>query len=41
MTRQTYLAAIKAEKSGQLFIRLRRKMKTTTIIKRSGIQKTV
>ena len=29
------------EKSGQLFIRLRRKMKTTTIIKRSGMQKTV
>ena len=41
MTRQTYLAAIKAEKSGPLFIRLRRKMKTTTIIKRSGLQKTV
>ena len=41
MTRQTYLAAIKAEKSGPLFIRLRRNMKTTTIIKRSGMQKTV
>ena len=41
MTRQTYLAAIKAEKSGPLFIRLRRNMKTTTIIKRSGLQKTV